>query len=42
VQHIGKLLVVWRPQPKDSSAKRTSGKGKARVTKRSMQGSTKR
>jgi putative YhbY family RNA-binding protein len=42
VQHIGKLLVIWRPQPKDAVQKRTSGKGKARVTKRSMQGSTRR
>jgi putative YhbY family RNA-binding protein len=42
VQHIGKLLVIWRPQPKDAVQKRTLGKGKARVTKRSMQGSTRR
>jgi putative YhbY family RNA-binding protein len=42
VQHIGKLLVIWRPQPKSAAGKRTSGKSKARVTKRSMQGSSKR
>lgn len=43
VQHIGKLLVIWRPQPKDAaSMKRGSGKAKARVTKRSMQGSSRR
>ena len=43
VQHIGKLLVIWRPLPKDTSpAKRPGGKPRARVTKRSMQGSTRR
>ena len=43
VQHIGKLLVIWRPVPKDAKAgKRGPGKSKARTTKRSMQGSSKR
>jgi putative YhbY family RNA-binding protein len=43
VQHIGKLLVIWRPEPKGpNSGKRGPGKSKARTTKRSMQGSTRR
>lgn len=44
VQHIGKLLVIWRPAPPDSksSHKPHGGKSKARSTKRSMQGSSKR
>ena len=45
VQHIGKLLVVWR-EDADSKAKkggsRRSGDSKQHVTKRSMQGSSKK
>lgn len=43
VQHIGKLLVLWRPEEGDNSAaSRRPGKSKARTTKRSMQGSTRK
>lgn len=40
VQHIGKLLVVWRPAPEDENATRTATpRRKApRRTKRSFQG----
>ena len=44
VQHIGKLLVVWR-EDADSKAKKSSGRrtnAKKHVTKRSMQGSSKK
>ena len=44
VQHIGKLLVVWR-EDADSKAKKTSNRrsnDKKHVTKRSMQGSSKK
>lgn len=43
VQHIGKLLVLWRPEEgKNDTSKRRSGKPKAHTTKRSMQGSTRK
>lgn len=39
VQHIGKLLVVWRPAPEDTTGKSTRPRRKApRRTKRSFQG----
>ncbi|MDR1995185.1 ribosome assembly RNA-binding protein YhbY [Azonexus sp.] len=40
VQHIGKLLVVYRPAPADAAAKtpRRGGAKEARRTKRSFQG----
>jgi putative YhbY family RNA-binding protein len=44
VQHIGKLLVVWR-EDADSKAKKSSSRrsnDKKHVTKRSMQGSSKK
>lgn len=44
VQHIGKLLVVWR-EDADSKAKKSSNRrsnDKKHVTKRSMQGSSKK
>lgn len=42
VQHIGKLLVVWRPSP-ESEKQASHGKRKeVRRTKRSFQGASKR
>ena len=39
VQHIGKLLVVWRPAPEDKGGKKSRGaRPEARRTKRSFQG----
>ena len=39
VQHIGKLLVVWRPAPEDKAVKKSrSSRPEARRTKRSFQG----
>ena len=39
VQHIGKLLVVWRQAPEDKGAKKSRGaRPEARRTKRSFQG----
>jgi RNA-binding protein len=40
VQHIGKLLVVWRPGPVVAAKAPGRRAGAARVTKRSMQGNT--
>jgi RNA-binding protein len=41
VQHIGKLLVVWRPAPPETARKPAKrGAAGVRSTKRSMQGST--
>lgn len=45
VQHIGKLLVVWREDADSKANKagpRRSGDAKQHVTKRSMQGSSKK
>lgn len=45
VQHIGKLLVVWRESAElkaKKNAPRRSGDAKRHVTKRSMQGSAKK
>jgi RNA-binding protein YhbY len=36
VQHIGKLLVIWRPRPEDANAHKTTPKPKRR-TKSSYQ-----
>lgn len=47
VQHIGKLLVVWRPSPENQSGKPGSStkshrsRNEPRKTKRSFQGGTK-
>lgn len=47
VQHIGKLLVVWRPSPENpsgkpgSSTKPRRSRNEPRKTKRSFQGGTK-
>ncbi len=38
VQHIGKLLVVWRPGPEDSKPVSRPGRSAPRRTKRSFQG----
>ena len=40
VQHIGKLLVIWRPSPALKAAKPRRGRSEARRTKRSFQGGT--
>ena len=40
VQHIGKLLVVWRPIPDSKSAKPRRSRAEPRRTKRSFQGGT--
>lgn len=40
VQHIGKLLVIWRPQPEDKgkAARRRTTRAEPRRSKRSYQG----
>jgi len=38
VQHIGKLLVVWRPGPEESKPASRPGRSAPRRTKRSFQG----
>ena len=38
VQHIGKLLVVYRPAPEDAAAPRRTTRAAPRRTKRSYQG----
>lgn len=38
VQHIGKLLVVWRPSPEDEKPARKPRRAAPRKTKRSFQG----
>ncbi len=38
VQHIGKLLVVWRPAPEDETKPATNRRKPPRRTKRSFQG----
>lgn len=38
VQHIGKLLVVWRPAPQKKSASQRHSRAEPRKTKRSFQG----
>lgn len=40
VQHIGKLLVVWRPGPDDGKAAKPRRRAEPRRSKRSFQGST--
>lgn len=40
VQHIGKLLVIWRPAPAAKAAKPRRGRNEPRRTKRSFQGGT--
>ncbi len=40
VQHIGKLLVIWRPSPAAKAAKPRRGRNEPRRTKRSFQGGT--
>jgi RNA-binding protein YhbY len=40
VQHIGKLLVVWRPAPAAKTPKARRGHHEPRRTKRSFQGGT--
>ncbi len=40
VQHIGKLLVVWRPGVESKSAKITRRRAEPRRSKRSFQGGT--
>ncbi len=40
VQHIGKLLVIWRPSPDVKAAKPRRGRSEPRRTKRSFQGGT--
>jgi putative YhbY family RNA-binding protein len=40
VQHIGKLLVVWRPSPDAKALKPRSHRTEPRRTKRSFQGGT--
>ncbi len=40
VQHIGKLLVVWRPGVESKSAKTTRRRAEPRRSKRSFQGGT--
>jgi len=40
VQHIGKLLVIWRPAPALKAAKPRRGRSEPRRTKRSFQGGT--
>lgn len=40
VQHIGKLLVIWRPSPALKTAKPRRGHNEPRRTKRSFQGGT--
>lgn len=40
VQHIGKLLVVWRPSAEPKSAKSRRSRTEPRRTKRSFQGGT--
>lgn len=40
VQHIGKLLVVWRPSPEAKGAKMNRSRAEPRRTKRSFQGGT--
>jgi len=40
VQHIGKLLVIWRPSPQVKAAKPRRGRSEPRRTKRSFQGGT--
>ncbi len=40
VQHIGKLLVIWRPQPveEERPVRRRAGRAAPRLNKRSFQG----
>ncbi|WP_371324886.1 YhbY family RNA-binding protein [Dechloromonas sp. ZY10] len=38
VQHIGKLLVVWRPEPEENKAPSKPRRAAPRRTKRSFQG----
>jgi putative YhbY family RNA-binding protein len=40
VQHIGKLLVIWRPSPDAPGAKTNRRRAEPRRTKRSFQGGT--
>lgn len=40
VQHIGKLLVVWRPSPDAQATKARRTRAEPRRTKRSFQGGT--
>ena len=40
VQHIGKLLVIWRPSPQVKAATPRRGRSEPRRTKRSFQGGT--
>lgn len=40
VQHIGKLLVIWRPAPEAKAAAVRHGRREERRNKRSFQGST--
>jgi putative YhbY family RNA-binding protein len=42
VQHIGKLLVIWRQTPVDTAAPKKSAPRGDRSTKRSFQGSAKK
>jgi putative YhbY family RNA-binding protein len=40
VQHIGKLLVIWRPLPEGQAIKPRRNRAEPRRTKRSFQGSS--
>jgi hypothetical protein len=40
VQHIGKLLVIWRPLPEGQADKTRRTRAEPRRTKRSFQGGT--
>lgn len=40
VQHIGKLLVIWRPSPDGQAVKPRRNRAEPRRTKRSFQGSS--
>lgn len=42
VQHIGKLLVVWRPNPESKTAKTVRRRTEPRRNKRSFQGASQR
>lgn len=42
VQHIGKLLIVWRPAPESKAANHRHSRTEPRKTKRSYQGNSSR